>query len=276
MDVSRRVVESGSASLAVHEWRGSGTTNIVALHPGVADARVWQWCAPVWAEAGHPVIAYDRRGFGETTCAPEAHDDVVDLRAVIDETVHDPAVLVGNSRGGGVALDFALVYPNDVAGLVLLAPSLSGYDYANWVEIEAEVAQDAQIAAAVERGDLEEVNRLELRYWLDGVEQPEGRVGGAPRALMHEMNAHALSADDIGEPVTRPDIWPRLEEIEVPTLVLVGALDLPAFGPQCRELATRLPDAAYIELPDSAHCPSLDDPDALNEYVLDFVARVGS
>ena len=158
------------------------------MHPGVGDRRIWQWCAPVWGEAGHRVVAYDRRGFGETVYVAEPHDDLDDLLAVTAATDARPAVVVGNSRGGGLALDLALAHPDHVTALVLIAPSPSGYPSDDWKEIDAETEQDASIERAEEAGDLDEVNRLEVRYWLDGVEQAEGRVQGPPRALMLDMN----------------------------------------------------------------------------------------
>ena len=74
-------VPSSKAELAVTTWGTTGPA-VVALHPGVGDRRIWQWCAPVWAEAGLRVVAYDRRGFGETVYVAEPHDDLADLLAV--------------------------------------------------------------------------------------------------------------------------------------------------------------------------------------------------
>ncbi len=119
------MTRSGRADLAVSVWGDTGTP-ILALHPGVGDSRIWRWCAPAWAAAGHGVVAYDRRGFGETRYEEEPHDDIADLLAVTSATGASPAVVVANSRGGGLALDLALAHPDHVAGLVLIAPSPSG------------------------------------------------------------------------------------------------------------------------------------------------------
>ncbi len=272
MDTRQFTVDVGNATLAVTQW-GEGGVPIVALHPGVGDSRIWKWCAPEWAAAQHRVIAYDRRGFGRTTHETGLHDDVADLLAVLDATSTDSAVVVGNSRGGGLALDLALERPERVDRLVLLAPSVSGYDYSKWKAVSAETELDAQIVAAEERGDLEELNRLEVRYWLDGVEQREGRVSGEPRVLMREMNGVALRSEPVGDAVDRPEIWTRLGEIRVPALVVVGAFDLPGFGPMCKSLAARLPDGEFHGMYQSAHCPSLDAPDDLNRIVLAFADR---
>ena len=114
----------------------------MALHPGVGDRRIWQWCAPVWAEAGLRVVAYDRRGFGDTVYEAEPHDDLADLLAVTAATDARPAVVVGNSRGGGLALDLALAHPDHVTALVLIAPSPSGYPSDEWNVVAAEAEQE--------------------------------------------------------------------------------------------------------------------------------------
>lgn len=80
--VTSSTILSGGAKLAVTMW-GAGGVPVVALHPGVGDRRIWQQCAPSWVNAGHVVVAYDRRGFGATTAVEEPHDDVADLLAVI-------------------------------------------------------------------------------------------------------------------------------------------------------------------------------------------------
>lgn len=264
-------VKSGAATLTGSIW-GDGASSIVALHPGIGDRRIWQWCAPVWAEAGHRVVAYDRRGFGDTVAPAEVHDDVVDLRAVTSATESRPAVLVGNSRGGSLALDLALAHPDDVVAIVLIGSGPSGYDYSDWPTAPAEAEQDDLIAAADAAMDLDLVNRLEVRYWLDGVDQSEGRVSDPARDLMIDMNGRALFHAPIGAPAERPTAAPRLGEIVVPVLVIVGEYDLPGVRRQGEQLAAALPAATFTSIAGSAHCPSLDQPRELSRVVLDFLA----
>ena len=263
-------VSSGSATLSVLTWGIAGPV-LLALHPGVGDSRIWNSCAPRWASAGYRVIAYDRRGFGSTQARPETHDDVSDLLAVMNALNAESAVIVGNSRGGALAIDFALAHPERVSALVLIAPSPSGYDYDDWPTATAEAEQDSLIAAAEAAQDLDLVNRLETRYWLDGVTQPEGRVDGPPRELFADMNSVALHASPIGDTSTRPPAWPMLSRIEIPVLVAAGEFDLPGIQNQCRELVAALPRAKFVEIPESAHCPQLDQSDILASIVLEFL-----
>ncbi|MCB0877127.1 MAG: alpha/beta fold hydrolase, partial [Solirubrobacterales bacterium] len=110
--------------LAAERFVGSGPP-IVLLHAGVADSRAWTAVAADLAGRGFDVAAYDRRGFGGTPAAGTP-DHVADLGAVITGLDRGPAWLAGNSQGGRIALDLALAEPDLVAGLVLIAPAVSG------------------------------------------------------------------------------------------------------------------------------------------------------
>lgn len=263
-------VRSGAAALAV-EAAGDGPA-VVFLHAGVADRRSWR---PVMAPlvADHRVVAWDRRGFGDTTVdAPEAHDHVADLEAVMDALAIDRAVLVGNSRGGGAALDATIALPDRVVGLMVLGAPWSGapYDVADPPEVEAlwPPVQEAEDA-----GDLDRVNALEARIWLDGATGDEGRVTGPARELFLDMNGRALAAADVGEEQRHPDVWPHLPDLAIPVTVVDGALDEPSGIAMGRAAAERIPDCRHVVLDDAGHLPSLEHPLVLVDLVRDLVGR---
>jgi pimeloyl-ACP methyl ester carboxylesterase len=244
--------------------------NVVLLHAGVADRRVWRDVAPSLHARGANVVAYDRRGFGETppTAGPFRHVD--DLLAVLDATTTEAAWLVGSSQGGRIALDAALEYPDRVAGLVLLAPAVSGApELENFGFDNATRRLGEEIDAAWESGELETVNDLEARLWLDGPAGPEGRVTGPARELTLQMNAIVLAGEvPDGEGEGTPDAWARLEEIVRPATVAWGTLDLPPVISRCQILAERLGNVrATIELPGVAHLPMLEQPDRVADLI---------
>ena len=177
------------ATLVGDRWRGAGPT-IALLHAGVCDRRCWREVGERLGAAGRDVVAYDRRGFGDVPPAGAPFRHVDDLLAVLDAVSPDaPAWLVGSSMGGGVALDAALEAPERVAGLVLLAPAISGDPGPGDEAYSAATDGLADaIDAAWTAGALEECNRLEVRLWLDGPAGPEGRVSGPPRELALDMN----------------------------------------------------------------------------------------
>jgi pimeloyl-ACP methyl ester carboxylesterase len=265
------------ATLVGDRWMGAGTA-IALLHAGVCDRRSWRGVGERLAAAGWDVVAYDRRGFGDVPPADGTFRHVDDLLAVLDVvSPKAPAWLVGSSMGGEVALDAALEAPERIAGLVLLAPAISGDP-----EPDEEVYNGATdgLAAAIDAawtaGALEECNRLEVRLWLDGPAEPEGRVSGAARELALDMNRIVIANDRIvianGEPdvdgASGLDAASRAHEIAIPAIVACGELDVTIKVRRSAELADALPNATYRSLPGRAHLPYLEAPDEIAALIL--------
>ena len=150
---------------------------------------------------GFSTIADDRRGFGQTRYQTEPYDALDDLRAVTAATGGRPAVVVGNSTGGALAIDLALAHPDEVLALVLIGSLPRDAPDEMWQQSAAETAVEAEFEAAEQRGDAERVNEVEVRYWLDGPAQPEGRVtGGAPGlAPLAQMMATRIPSSQVEE-----------------------------------------------------------------------------
>src|SRR5215213_9276003 len=163
MTGERFEIPSGPVTLAGERWDGEGTP-LVLLHAGVADRRSWRAVAE---RLTAPAIAYDRRGFGRTPPSPEPFTHLEDLVAVLDATVDGPAWLVGNSMGGALALDAALVAPERVAGLVLIAPAVNGQPEPDTLDPDSmRIVGGLESAGAA--GDVDELARLHAWLWLDG------------------------------------------------------------------------------------------------------------
>ena len=251
--------------LAAERWPGAPPA-LVLLHSGVTDRRSWYETADRLSP-GYSLVAYDRRGFGQSLASPETFSHVEDLRTLLDGLDLDQVWLVGSSVGGRVALDATLSYPERVAGLVLLAPAISGAPNIGSADPETD-RLDAAIDAAIEAGDLDEANRLEAWLWLDGPDGPEGRVSGPVRELFGEMNAIALKSEaESTAEESEVSAWSRLTEITVPVTVAWGELDVPALNERCRRIVDRLPNATGRELPGVAHLPYLEDPDLVADLV---------
>ncbi len=246
------------------ERTGEGDPLVVLLHAGVADRRSWRATAALLPGT---VVAYDRRGFGETPLGDEPFRHVDDLLAVLDAVAPGrPARLVGSSMGGALALDLALEAPERVAGLVLLAPAVSGAPEPSPDDLDPVTRRLLELLD--DAADDEEVLRLETWLWLDGPAQPEGRVGGEARALALAMGRAVLAhgaAEDTG--ASGVDAWQRLEEVRAPTTVAWGDLDVPEVVELSEAVAARVPGARDEVLEGCAHLPMVERPDAVAALV---------
>ena len=256
-----------------------GAPTVVLLHAGVADRRAWSAVFEALEGDALDLVAYDRRGYGETPRATGEFTHLDDLAAVLDAAGADRAVVVGNSMGGALALDLALTAPDRVASLLLIGAGVSGMtDEGEAVEWSPDEATGA-ILSAFERAeaakDVEEQVRLELHLWLDGPTAPEGRVGGAPRELAADMNRGILTAGTQGgDGDAGLDAWHRLGEITTPALATWGDLDLPPDLPFYAIAAERLAKAEARVLPGVAHLPSLERPELVASLIREAVALV--
>jgi pimeloyl-ACP methyl ester carboxylesterase len=248
--------------LAGHRWDGAPTRSIVLLHAGVCDSRSWHLVAPELTDLA-TVWAYDRPGAGDTPPTPGIRDHVGDAIAFLDANVRGPAWLVAGSMGGAVALDVALSHPDRIAGLVLIGSAVTGSPETAATESEQRLID--RIDEAVQTGDLDEANRFEVWYWLDGPAQAEARVSGTQRVLALEMNRSILEAgrtaggeSGFDESI---DAWHRLAEISCPVTIAVGDYDESGVIASAHHLSNAISGARFTALAETAHLPYLDSPE---------------
>ncbi|KAF0178307.1 MAG: alpha/beta hydrolase [Hyphomonadaceae bacterium] len=265
-------IASGGASLRV-DTGGEGPSAIL-LHAGVADRRMWREALPPLSQSFR-ATAYDRRGFGETVAPNEPFRHIDDLRRVITHLGGDAPVLVGCSQGGRVAIDYALAYPGDVAGLVLVAPAITGAPQPDAYPPQIG-ALLADLDDAEARNDAHLVNEIEAHLWLDGPLRAKGRVVGDARDLFLDMNAIALRHPALTHEQPSPDAIDRLHQIATPTLVIWGDLDFPHLQQRSRRLAETVPAAQSLVMTGCAHLPNMEQPETFNNAVTQFLEEATS
>lgn len=251
---------------------------VVLLHAGVGDRRLWDAQAEALAER-YRVVRPDARGFGETPLPGRPFSYVEDVRALIDHLGLGPVALVGNSFGGKIAIDFALTHPDLVKALVLVAPALGGFEGSPELD-----AFDEEEEALLDSGRIEEAVELNLRTWLDGSGRGAAPVSPEARervAGMQRQSFEVMIAAYEGSPEPGPVSWAeppaatRLGEISVPTLVAGCAYDQPDFRRLAELVAAGIPGAEHVIL-DTAHLPSVEQPDEVNRHLLGFLAAHGA
>ncbi len=252
-----------------YEVQGDGEP-LVLVHAGIADSRMWDEQAPVFARE-YRVIRYDMRGFGRSAPAEGAYAHNEDLRGLLDFLGVERASFVGCSMGGATVIEFALENPRMVEALVLVGSALGGFDFDGGPPEEWD-----ELVAADEAGDLERVSELEIRMWVDGPRRGPDAVDPAVRDLVREMNLIALQNEalEIGEergPET-PAV-DRLGNIRSPVLILVGDHDRPRTLAAAERLEGEIPNARKVVIPGTAHLPNMERPKEFNRLVLEHLAR---
>jgi pimeloyl-ACP methyl ester carboxylesterase len=228
---------------------------------------------PQWEvlQREHRVVRCDFRGFGQTPESPGEFSHPADVIELLDELGIGPAAIVGSSLGGGVALQVAIARPDLVSALVLIGAGVRGHEWSDYVKRAWEEEE-----AAFERGDLDEAVEVNLRTWVDGPHRSPDEVDPEIRRRVGEMQRRVfeLYSDDATETTLIENAADRLGEISVPTLVIVGELDVDDVHQVADRLERELPKVRRETIAGTAHFPSLERPDEVNELVLGFLREV--
>ena len=224
---------------------------IVLLHSALGDSRLWARQVELLRGRGYDVVAPDLPGFGD---APEPHEPFSFVELVAELL---PAVLVGNSFGGGVALRVALADPDRVPRLVLVAAGVPDHEWSSGMK---EYWQREEELA--EAGDLDGATQLNLDFWV----APEHHE------LVRPLQRRALELQTGHEP---PEVrWPEqrpLSELAMPTLVVVGDRDHSDFLAIGERIAREAPNARLEVVPGAGHLVAVEAPDAFERLLLEFL-----
>lgn len=238
------------------EDEGSGPA-VLFVHGGLGDNRLWAPQAHALADEFR-TIRYDLRYWGRSTAPAVEFSMVDDAIGVLDALGVDRAAIVGLSMGGGLALDVVVAYPERIWALAHVAAGVSGMPVAAYTE-----EQEAAYESAEQTRDLETMMKIDLDVWA-----PLG-VDDEIRELWH-ATPDALGPPDYelfkaGEPSAD-----RLEQVAVPTLVVVPAHDPPAQREVGATVARRVPGAQLVEI-DSDHYLTLRETDRVTAIVRGFL-----
>ena len=253
------------------EAEGNGSP-VVMIHAGVAHLRTWDAQVAAWRDR-HRVIRYDTRGFGRTTTQNVPYSNRADLAAVMDHLGVEKAHIVGLSRGGMIALDFAVEQPERVKSLVWVSGGLRGFEtdddprlVAIWPEMER----------LEEQKEWERLVELETQIWTDGPGQPSDRVDPDMRRQMIEWNLENYRAEQAANQAIQPDVpaVQLLDRLTMPTFFMWGTLDEQPVGVAGQKLASEVDGARSHVFEGVAHMVNLERPEEFNRLVGDFLDEV--
>jgi len=269
-NAEKLAVESGFIQLdggkIFYEAAGQGPV-IVMIHDGLLHRETWNAQFSVFAKQ-HRVIRWDRRGYGRSPAPTLPFSQLDDLFEVMKALNLERAALVACSAGGMLAIHFALDHPQMVSALVLVGPIVSGLDFSDHFAARGNRGMPANNAPVEQK----------IEYWTSKdpwIMAPDSTA--ARQKLKALMSANPQNLAGTGQQLARwPDqpALPRLSQIKVPTLLVVGESDIPDVHAHVGAIQAGIAGSERIVLNHSGHLPHLEVPDLFNEVVLGFLNNI--
>ena len=256
-----------------YEEHGSGFP-LVWSHEFAGDYRSWKQQVNFFSRR-YRVITYNARGYPPSE-APESLDDytqeqaVDDLRGLLVHLRIERAHIGGLSMGGNVALNFGLTYPEMARSLVVAGTGSGSTDpepFRRNVNARADMMREGGMEAM---GDYSNSPTRVQLLRKDPMGYEEFRSG----FLEHSPIGSALTFS--GVQGRRPpifDLEERMRAMDVPTLIMTGDEDEPCIEPSVF-MKRCIPKSGLVVMPQAGHAINLEDPDAFNRIVLDFLTAV--
>jgi 3-oxoadipate enol-lactonase len=243
------------------EQEGDGPA-VLFVHGGLGDSRLWEPEARTLASRFR-TIRYDLRLWGRSESPGVAFSPVDDLIGVLDAIGVERAALVGLSLGGGLALDVAIAHPERVWAVAHVAGGVTGMPADPYTP-----EQTAEFDAALARGDLDRAMEIDFAVWA-----PLG-INDEFRELW-QFTPDARGVPDGTELKRGEPVHERLDEISVPTLVVLAIHDPPELRKVGTHAARRIPGAQLVDV-DSDHFLTLREPELLTQLLEDFLVAAAA
>ncbi len=225
----------------------------------------FEWGSPIWrhwyAELSrhHRLVRYDERGNG---MSQRDVDDVGfdtwvrDLETVVDAAGLDRFPLLGISRGGSIAIAYAVRHPERVTHLVLYGAFSTGLNHHGTPrELEARRALTSLMRLGWGLNNPAFCKTFTCRFIPEATPEHERWFDELQRVSTSPENAARLMERD-----DEIDVRPLLPELRTPTLVFHCDRDHAVAPERGRELAAAIPGARYVSLPSANHLLLEDEP----------------
>ena len=262
--------------LALHylEWGDPAAPPIVCVHGYTGSADAFNALGRYLKDRFH-LLAFDVRGHGESAWSPAGayryEDQASDLAEFAKRLELDKFVLIGTSMGGIIAMTYAAEHASRLSGLVIndIGPEAEAGtqritqmvgsrpdEFASLEEAMAYRRSASPILAARSAEDQHELALGVLRQRADG------KWGW-------KMDpAYIRQRVERGAPV-RPPLWPALQALPCPTLVVWGSDSDVLSEAQARRMVDVLPRGELVRVPGIGHAPTLVEPVVLSALALD-------
>jgi 3-oxoadipate enol-lactonase len=254
--------------------QGSASEPVALLWPSLfTDHHMWDHQVPALRAAGWRTLALDPpshgqspgpgRGFTMDECATAA------IQVLDAAGVQTLIVLFGTSWGGIVAPRIALKAPDRVKGMVLFNTTAEPPNLSAWT---TSTMLTWMLAISAIDGF---VNNMLLSLQLSaGTRRDKPQIGENIAARFRAWNRRAVIKTVRSVLVDRDGVLDALPHVEAPALIVSGAEDTILPSAMSRRIAAKLPNARHVEVAGAAHLVPLEQPEAANALIVDFLAKL--
>jgi pimeloyl-ACP methyl ester carboxylesterase len=234
---------------------------VVLVHDGVLHSAAWDDVWPDFCKHFH-TIRYDRRGYGRSPAATQGYYATDDLAAVLRHLKLKRVAIVGSSHGGEISINFTLDHPEIVEQLVLVGAVVGGMPYTKHF-----LERGDALGKPLEKGDIKGAIAAAAKdkYLI----APGNDAAKKRMAEILSANPQDLTHPELELPV-KPAL-PRLGEIHIPTLLLVGDADIPDVHAHAGAIEAGVPRARRVVISDAGHLMYLEKPAEVSRIVIEFL-----
>lgn len=252
------------------ETHGEGS--LVLLWPSLlTDGGMWRFQVP-WLAARFRVAVVDPPGHGRSAIAshPFSLEDCADAAVeILDALGVERAHFGGLSWGGMTGLRVALRHPARLYSLALLDTNADRETRSKLPAYRAMALFSRVLGTSVPFL----LDRLEAIYFAEHTRRERRDIVDDFRAHIARLDPRSVRHCTDAVIFRRKDIRDRLGSVLVPTLVLVGADDVPTPPSRSRDIARLIPGAELVEIPGAGHLSALDAPERVTDELLRFFSR---
>jgi pimeloyl-ACP methyl ester carboxylesterase len=282
MGESRFIAAQDGLRLHALEWgdRRSPLLPVVCLPGLTRTAEDFATLAAALA-ADRRVLALDYRGRGRSDYDPNPEHyaiavEAADVVAVLSGLAAAPAIVVGTSRGGLIAMTLAAAKPQLLAGVVLndIGPVVESEGmmrikgYVGRLPQPASYQEGAEMLRRISGNQFPELGAAE---WLAAAKRGWRMEGGRLVTTYDPALAHTLDGVSADKPF--PTMWPQFDAMApLPLLVVHGANSDVLSAATVAAMQARRPDMERLVVPDQGHAPLLAEPATIRPIAA-FAAR---
>lgn len=266
------ILEVDGVRIAYDEY-GEKTAggHVVFIHGFPLNRTMWEPQVDALRGSYH-IVTPDMRGHGASEAANGASTMermADDVRALVEATGSAPAVVVGLSMGGYVALQFARKYPELLRALVL-ADTRAGAD-----SDETRAGRFDMIQRVASEGPAAVAQAMLPKLLSQRAAAEDAELVVKVRRMIETTSAAGIAAALAGM-AERPDSTPLLASIAAPVLVVVGAEDAVTPPEEAERLAGAIPRAQLAVIDGAGHLSNLERPAEFSSALREFLSELSA